>query len=96
MHALIVHCGLALALMFLAAFIGIAVTGPSVSAAERTVMVVGIADLVIALVAIVRFALATAEFSAGFGRVAWTILCIALVATGTVMMFFITVMSLNR
>lgn len=96
MQTLLVHCGLALALMFLTAFVGVAVTGPSVAAAERTVMAIGIVDLVIALGTIARFAAATADFSAGFGRVAWTIVCIALVAAGTVLMFFVSVLSLNR
>lgn len=96
MQALFVHCGLALALMFLAAFVGVAVTGPSVSAAERTVMVIGVVDLAIALGTIARFAAATAAFSSGFGRVAWTLLCVGLVAAGTVLMFFVSVLSLNR
>lgn len=96
MPSLVTHCGLALALMFVAALIGVAVTGPSVAAAERTVMVLGFVDLAIALAAIARFAAATAEFSSGFGRVAWTLLCVALLATGTVLMFFVSVLSLNR
>ncbi len=96
MTALLSHCGLALVLMFVAALIGVAVTGPTVAAAERTVMVLGFVDLAIALVTIARFAAATAEFSSGFGRIVWTLLCVALIAGGTVMMFFVSVLSLNR
>jgi hypothetical protein len=96
MKALFVHCGLALALMFVAALVGVAVTGPSTSAAERTVMVLGIVDLVIALGTIGRFVAASAAFSSGLGRVVWALLCVGLVAAGAVTMFFITVLSLNR
>lgn len=94
--ALFTHCALALAAMFAAAFVGVAVTGPSVSAAERTVMVIGLLDLLIALVAIARFAAATAAFSSGIGRVVWTVVCTALLVFGTAGMFFVTVLSLNR
>jgi hypothetical protein len=96
LQVLVVHCGLALALMFGATVVGVAVTGPTVSAAQRTVMIVGALDLVIAAVTIARFIAATAAFSSGFGRVLWTIVCIGLVAAATLAMFFVTVLSLNR
>lgn len=96
LQALFVHGGLALALMFAAAIVGVAVTGPTVSAAERTVMVLGVVDLLIAVVTIARFAAATAAFSSGLGRVAWTISCVGLVAAGGALMFFVSVLSLNR
>lgn len=95
-QALFVHCALALASMFAAAFVGLAATGPSVSAAERAVMVIGVLDLVIAVVAVARFAAATAAFSSGIGRVAWTVVCIGLLAVGTTGMFLVTVMTFNR
>lgn len=96
MLALITHCGLALALMFVAAMIGVAVTGPTVAAAERTVMVLGLVDLAIAIATLARFAAATADFASGLGRIVWTLLCVALLAAGTVMMFFVSVLSLDR
>lgn len=95
-QALFTHCGLALALMFAAAFLGVAVTGPSVSAAERTVMVLGVVDVAIAIATVARFAAATADFSSGFGRALWTIVCVALLAAGTLLMFFVSVLTLNR
>ena len=96
LQALVTHCGLAFALMFAVAFIGVAVTGPTVSAAERTVLVVGVLDLVIAGGTIWHFAAASASFSSGLGRVVWTVVgvgAVAVVATG---MFFVSVLSLNR
>lgn len=96
LQALILHCGLASALMFAAAIIGVAVTGPTVSAAERTVLVLGVLDLVIAAATIVHFAVASASFASGFGRAVWTVIgigAVAFVATG---MFFVSVLSLNR
>ena len=96
LQALISHCGLAFALMFAAAILGVALTGPTVSAAERTVLVLGVLDLVIAAGTIVHFSAASASFSSGLGRVVWTVVgvgAVAVVATG---MFFVSVLSLNR
>lgn len=96
LQALLVHCGLAMALMFAAAVVGVGVTGPSVSAAERTVLVLAALDLVIAVTTIVRFVAASAAFSAGFGRLLWVIVCVGLVAVGTAAMFFVSVVALDR
>lgn len=96
LQALLVHCGLAMALMFAAAVVGVGVTGPSVSAAERTVLVLAALDLVIAVTTIVRFVAASAVFSAGFGRLLWVIVCVGLVAVGTAAMFFVSVVALDR
>ena len=96
LQTLIMHCGLAFALMFAAAILGVALTGPTVSAAERTVLVLGVLDLVIAAGTIVHFSAASASFSSGLGRVVWTVVgvgAVAVVATG---MFFVSVLSLNR
>lgn len=89
-------CGLALLLMFTASFIGIAVTGPTVSAAETTVVVLGVVDLLLALALLGRFAAGTRDFAAGFGRVVWTIVCAGLLGLVTVGMFILSVMGLDR
>jgi hypothetical protein len=94
--ALLTHCGLAFALMFAVAIIGVAVTGPTMSAAQRTVLVVGVLDLVIAGGTIWHFAVASGSFSSGVGRVVWTVVGVGAVAVVAAAMFFVSVLSLNR
>jgi hypothetical protein len=89
-------CALVLALLFTASILGVAVTGRTVSAAETTVVILGVIDLVIALGLLVRFAIGTREFATGFGRVVWTIVCAGLVGFLTLSMFGMTVMALDR
>ncbi|WP_293251163.1 hypothetical protein [Nannocystis sp.] len=82
--------------MFAVAVVGIGVTGPTVSAAERAVLVLAALDLVIAVTTIVRFVAASAAFSAGFGRLVWVIVCVALPAVGTAAMFSASAVALDR
>ena len=93
---LLACCGLALVLLFAAAFLCIAMTGPTVAAAETAVVVLGVLDLLIALGLLVRFAARTREFSAGAGRVVWTIVCAGLLAVLAAGMFGFSVMALDR
>lgn len=62
---------LALVLMFVAGTVVAVVTESSVAAVERTVVLLGVVDLLLALAAVARFAAATARFAAGLGRAIW-------------------------
>ena len=96
LQALLVHCGLAMALMFVFAVVRVGETGPTVSAAERGVRGRAGLGLVLAGTTLVRFIAASAAFSAGFGRLLWVIVCVGLIAVGTLAMFFVSVVVLDR
>lgn len=96
LRALFTHGILALGLLLAAAFIGVAVTGPSVKAAEQTLIALGIADLVIAVAMLARFVRASAAFASGVGRVLWALLCAAMLAAAVLSVFLISVMSMDR
>lgn len=96
LRALFTHGTLTLVLLLAASFVGVAVTGPSVKAAEHTLLALGIVDLVIAAAMLARFVRASAAFSSGLGRVVWGLLCAGVLAAGVMSVFLITVMSLDR
>lgn len=96
LRRLLVHWALALVLLFVAAFVGIAATGPTVAAAERTVVMLGVVDAVLVLAVLGRFAVATREFASGPVRAVWTLVCGAGLAVAGLGMFVVTVMGLDR
>lgn len=93
---LFVRAAVTLLLLLGASFVGVALTGPSVRAGERAVLVLGAVHLVVALISLVLFVRASGGHVDGGARVALAVVYAGLMALEVLAVFFVTVVALNR
>lgn len=93
---LFVRAAVTLLVLLGASFVGVALTGPSVRAGERAVLVLGALHLVIALISLFLFVRASGGLVDGAARVVLGVVYAGLMALEVLAVFFVTVVALNR